>query len=99
VAVRAGHLEQCGQALQLRVPEEDRQLVADQAVADVVVPVAVRAERRLRVVHVQATQTVEPDLAVELLDHGVQLGRLRHVVAGGEQVARVEADAQPLVVV
>ena len=63
---RPGNLEQRGQALQLRVAEEDAELLADQAVADVLVPVAVRAERRLRVVHVQAAQAVEADLAVEL---------------------------------
>jgi hypothetical protein len=37
----AGNLEQRGQPLQLRVTEEDAELLADQAVADVLVAVAV----------------------------------------------------------
>jgi hypothetical protein len=52
--------------------EEDAELLAHQPVADVVVPVAVRPERRLRVVHVQAAQAVEPDALVELADQLVE---------------------------
>src|SRR4029078_5137884 len=99
VTVRTGNLEQRGQALELRVPEEDRHPLADQAVAGVVVPVAVRAERRLRVVRVQAAQSVEADVAVELLQHAVELGPVGDVVARRPEVARVEADAEALVVV
>jgi len=43
------------QMLQARVPEEDGEPVADQALAEVGVSVAVRPERRLRVVDVQRT--------------------------------------------
>jgi hypothetical protein len=52
VAVLAGHLEECGQLLELRVGEEDAEVLAEQACADVVVAVAVRAQRNLRVVRV-----------------------------------------------
>jgi hypothetical protein len=52
VAVASRDLQQRGEALQLRVAEEDAELLAEQAVADVLVAVEVRAERRLRVVHV-----------------------------------------------
>jgi hypothetical protein len=46
--------------------EKDAELLAHQAVADVVVPVAVRAQGRLRVVDVQAAEPVEADPLVEL---------------------------------
>jgi hypothetical protein len=41
------------QLLQPRIAEEDREAVADQPFAQIRVTVAVRAERRLRVVHMQ----------------------------------------------
>jgi len=64
---RPGNLEQRGQALQLRMGEKDAELLSEKAVADVVVAVAVRAERRLRVVDVQRPQPVEPDLPVDVV--------------------------------
>jgi hypothetical protein len=66
VARLAGNLEVRRQLLQLRVREEDAELLAHQPVADVVVPVSVRAERHLGVVHVQAAEPVEPDRAIQL---------------------------------
>ena len=68
MAVGAGNLEIGRQALELRMREEDAELFADQALADVVVPVAVRPERRLRVVHVQRPQPVEADPLVDLAE-------------------------------
>jgi hypothetical protein len=53
VAIRAGNLEVGRQTLELRMREEDAELLAEQAVADVVVAVSIRPERGLRVVHVQ----------------------------------------------
>jgi len=97
VAVAPGDLEQRGEPLQLRVAEKDAELLAEEAVADVVVPIAVRAERRLRVVHVQAAQAVEADALVEVGDQTVEHLPIGDVVARGEQVARVEADTEPLV--
>src|SRR5437764_358597 len=58
MAVRARHLEQRREALEPRVREEDAELLADQALADVRVPVAVRPERRGRVVHVEDAEPV-----------------------------------------
>ena len=94
MAILARHLEQRRQTLQLLVAEKDRELVADQTVTDVVVPVAVRPERRLRVVHVQAAEPVEADRIVELAEHAVELGALRDVVPRGEEVAGVETDPE-----
>src|SRR2546430_11584154 len=90
----AGDLEQRGQLLQFRMAEEDTQLLAEEALADVVVPVTVRAERRLRVVHVQGAEAVEADLPVELPEHCVERGAVGDVVARHIEVARVEADAE-----
>jgi len=50
--VRSGNLEERWQPLQLRVCKEDAEVLAEQAFADVVVAVAIRAEWRLRVVRV-----------------------------------------------
>ena len=55
-----------------------------------------RAERHLRVVDVQAAQAVEADFGVELVDDRRQPLGVADLVAGGEQVAAVEADADPL---
>src|SRR5438093_9200383 len=68
LSVLSRHFEQHGQVLQLGMAEEHTQSLADQAVADVVVPVAVRSERRLGVVRVQRAQAVEPDPPVEVLE-------------------------------
>src|SRR5216683_7557837 len=76
------------------MPQEDAELAPEDSVPDVLVAVAVRAERSLRVVHVQSAQPVEPDRLVELVEHAVQLLALGDVVAGDEEVARVEADAE-----
>ena len=53
-----------------RVREELAELLAELALADVRVPVAIRAERRAGVVDVQRAQPVEPDRAVELASAG-----------------------------
>ena len=70
---------------------------ADLAVAEVAVAVAVGAERRCGVVDVQRAEPVEADHAVELVEHGGERLGGADVVAGGEQVAGVQADAEPLV--
>ena len=77
--------------------EEDPEFVAEQAFADVVVAVAVGPERGLRIVHVQRSQLVEADLLVDLGEHPVELFALRDVVTGRVEMARVEADPEPLV--
>src|SRR5919108_4280781 len=69
---------------------------ADLAVAEVLVAVDVGAERRLRVVDVQRPEAVEPDDAVELVEHPRERLGTADVVARREQVAGVEADGGPL---
>src|SRR5205085_2526569 len=79
VVVRAWDLEERRQALELRMREEDAELAAEHALADVRVAVAVRAERIARVVDVQRTQAVEADPIVELLEQLVDDHALRDV--------------------
>ena len=97
VAVRARDLEDRRQPLQLRVAEENAHACGDLALAEVRVAVAVRAERRRGVVHVQRPQPVEADPLLDLVDAGVQRRAVRHVDARDPQVAGVEADAEPRV--
>src|SRR2546421_4583002 len=97
MAVGAGNLEESRQLLQLRMREENAEPLTEQALADVVVPVAVRPERGLRVVHMQRPEPLEADALVDLGEHAVELLTLRDVVAGGVEMAGVEADAEPLV--
>ena len=59
------------------VAEEGREPVADEPPADELVAVAVRAERRLRVVHVQDAEPIEPDARVEIGERVVERGRGR----------------------
>ena len=58
-------------------------------------PVAIRPERRLRVVDVQRAQAVEADLLVDLVEQAVERRGIGDVVARRVQVARVEAEAEP----
>jgi hypothetical protein len=71
----------------------------DVPLADVLVPVDAARERTLRVVHVPDAQALEPDDALELRDGGIVAFLRRDVVAGREQMARVETHAEPLVIV
>ena len=90
-----GGLEHRRQPLQPRVGEEHAELLAELALEDVRVPVAVRAERGGGVVDVQRAQPVEADRGVDLVEAGVERGRVGHVDARHPEVARVEADAEP----
>src|SRR3954465_14161154 len=83
--------------LELRMGDEDAQVLAEHPVADVVVAVAVGAEWRLRVVHVQRAKAIEADLLVLLGEHLVELLLTSDVVTGDVEVAGVEADAEALV--
>ena len=64
--------------------------------ADVRVPVAVGAERRLRVVEVQRADPPGPQLAARLAQHRVRSLRGADVIAAREQMAGVQADTEPL---
>ena len=55
VAVLPRHLEDGGQTLEPSIAEEDPELLAQHAFADVCMAVAVRAQLRGRVVHVHGT--------------------------------------------
>src|SRR5439155_24526387 len=72
-------------------------LLAELALAEVGVAVAVGAERHLGVVQVQAAKALEAELAVARVDDGGERLRLAHLVARGQQVTGVETDAEPAV--
>src|SRR6266540_2626303 len=91
VPVLAGNLEDRRQPLQLRMAHEDAELLAHQAVPDVVVAVAVRAERRLGVVDVQRAEPLESDRPVHVREWPVESLRVGDVVPRGVQMAGVEA--------
>ena len=56
------------QLAERRVAEERREPVAEDAVGDDLVAVTVRPERRLRVVHMEEPEPLEPDALVELVE-------------------------------
>ena len=68
VAVRARNLHHRREPLQRRVREERAEALAQLALQHVRVAVAVGAERRLGVVHVQRAQAVDADPLAELAD-------------------------------
>ncbi len=73
VPLGAGGLEDRRKPLEGRVGEERAQaVVADQPCAGCLMAVEVRAERCLRVVHVQAAEPVEPDPGVDVGDRGAK---------------------------
>ena len=98
-AVGAVRLEDRGQRLEGRVRDERADAVLHHAEAQGRVAVAIRAERRVRVVHVEAAQPVEPDRGVEARERLVEGVGVGDVDAGDEPVARVETDPEPGVAV
>src|SRR3954471_16971316 len=91
-------LHDARQPVEARLGQEHRAAVrAELALRDVGVAVAVRTERGLRVVEVQGPDALDADELHALVeDRPERLGRA-DLEAGGEQVARVEADAEALV--
>jgi hypothetical protein len=81
VAVGARDLEDRRQPLELRMCEEDAHLVADLALADVCMPVAVRAQRCRCVVHVQGSKPVEADALFDRVHASVERRAIRDVYA------------------
>jgi len=79
--------------------EEGVEPLAHQPGTDRLVAVAVGAELGLRVVDVEAAEPVEPDLAVEVGDGGVEHRVVGDVDARHVPVAGVEADPEAWVVV
>ena len=58
------------------MPDEDTEALAHEPGQDAVVPVAVRAEWRLRVVDMEAAEPLEPDALVDLLEQPVERPRI-----------------------
>ena len=97
-AVGAGHLQQEGQVAEGGMGEDvEEALVADVALADVLVAVHAAGQGALGVVGVDGHQPLQPYLAVELLHGRLQPLAGAHVVAGGEHVLGVQADTDTLV--
>jgi hypothetical protein len=99
VPVGAGRLEDRRQALNARIREEGAEPFAHQALEDVGVPVAVRAELGSRVVEVEAAQTVEADALVDLVEGRGEDRRVGDVDSRHPQVAGVQAEAEARVAV
>src|ERR1700733_7095986 len=96
-AVVAPGLEYAGQLVEPGFGDEHRTtLLAELALAHDRVPVAIGAEGHGGVVDVEGAEPVTPDPSGEFVDHLVQRVARPHVVARGEQVAGVQADAEAL---
>ncbi len=97
---RLRRLQQFGQAGEAGVVEEHAEgFQADLSLTDVLVPVDTRAERLLRVVEVEGTDVIEADEALDLSRQPLVAVTGPDVVAGGKDVAGVDADADALAVV
>ena len=73
--------------------QSPERLEADASVADVLVTIDAAAARPLRVVAVKHLEPIEADDPIELLER-IAIARLgRDVVARGDEMAGVEADA------
>ena len=66
----------------------------DPAFADMFMPVHTRAQRRLRIVHVNHGDPVESNRAANILQRGLQALSRAQIPPGGKQVGRIDADAQ-----
>ena len=74
-----------------QVPEPDR---PDPPGAEVLVAIQPRAPLGARVVEVDHDQAIEPDPRVEVVEEGIDDGRIAEVDAGTPGVGRVEAEPQ-----
>ena len=79
--VLAGNLEQSRQALYVGMGEKRSEAFAHEAFADVRVAVAIRPERRLRIVYVDGAEAVQADAVVDLRKRLFDSGRVGHVDA------------------
>src|SRR4051812_24136306 len=95
--VDAGTLQHRRDALETGLAEEGtKALPPDLALADRRVAIPVGAQRVGGVVHVQQLELLEADLRVDLVDQVLRPLRRRDVVAGGEEMAGVDAEAKAL---
>jgi hypothetical protein len=76
------------------VSEKHAELLAHQALGDAVVAIAIRAEGCLRVVDMEAADSVEADPFVDLVEEPIELIVIGDVVAGCVEVAGIEAEAE-----
>jgi glutamyl-tRNA synthetase len=91
----ARHLEVGAQRLERRLGQEDTEALADLALEDVRVPIAVRAERGRAVVDVERAEAIEPDRLGDLIDEPAEHDGIGDVVPARVEVAGVEADPEP----
>ena len=97
---RLRRLEQFRDAREARVVEKrGGTLEADLPFADVLVAVDARAERLLRVVEVKRADVVDADVPLHLVDRALVAVARADLVAGREDVAGVDADADARLVV
>src|SRR5690242_3431539 len=90
-------LEQDRQAREAALAQEHAQpALAELALAEQCVAIAVRTKLGRRVVQVEHTEPLEPDLAIEFVDHRSELAPLADLVARRQQVTRVEADSKTI---
>jgi hypothetical protein len=68
--------------------------LAHEPFADVRMAIAVRPQRRLRIVYVDGAEAVQADAVVDLREHLVDPSRVGHVDARDPEVAGIEADAK-----
>ena len=92
--VELRRLEQHRQPREPRIVQQPpERLEPEASLADVLVPIDAAAARLLRVVQVEHLDPVEADDAIELVERRVVALVGADVVAGGQQVAGIEADA------
>lgn len=79
--ILAGHLEQSRQALYMGMREKRSEALPHEPFADVRMAIAVRPERRLRIVYVDRAEAIQADAVVDLRKHLIDPGRVGHVDA------------------
>src|SRR5262249_1500037 len=77
------------------VQDQPERLDAELSLADVVVAVDARAQLFLRIVQMERREALDADELVEFLEHRRVALLGAEIVAGGERVLGVEADAEP----
>src|SRR3954454_17528129 len=95
--VDARHLQVHREVLERRVGEEGAETLAHHPFEDIRVAVEVRSERGGAVVDMERPYAVDAEVVVDLLDERLDGLGVGDVVAGGKEMARVEADAEPRV--
>jgi hypothetical protein len=82
VAVGPGHFEDRRQVLEPRIREEQPEVVADEALAEVRVAIPIGAELGRRVVDMEGPESIEADRLVDLVETGVESRRVGDVHSG-----------------